>query len=57
MALHGGVKVYRATFFVFSDYLKPAVRMAAFMGLPITYVFTHDSIAVGEDIKAWIRGE
>lgn len=49
MALHGGVKVYGATFFVFSDYLKPAVRMAAIMGLPITYVFTHDSIAVGED--------
>ncbi|OOM79329.1 transketolase [Clostridium puniceum] len=49
MALHGGVKVYGATFFVFSDYLKPAVRMAAIMGLPVTYVFTHDSIAVGED--------
>jgi len=49
MVLHGGVKVYGATFFVFSDYLKPAVRMAAIMGLPVTYVFTHDSIAVGED--------
>lgn len=49
MALHGGVKVYVATFFVFSDYLKPAVRMSALMNLPVTYVFTHDSIAVGED--------
>ncbi len=49
MALHGGVKVYGGTFFVFSDYLKPAVRMAAIMGLPVTYVLTHDSIAVGED--------
>ncbi len=49
MALHGGLKVFVATFFVFSDYLKPAVRMAALMNLPITYVFTHDSIAVGED--------
>ncbi|MGL4372749.1 MAG: transketolase, partial [Turicibacter sp.] len=49
MALHGGVKVFGATFFVFCDYLKPAVRMAALMGLPVTYVLTHDSIAVGED--------
>lgn len=49
MALHGGVKVYGATFFVFSDYLKPAARMASIMGLPVTYVLTHDSIAVGED--------
>lgn len=49
MALHGGVKVYGGTFFVFSDYLKSAVRMAAIMGLPVTYVLTHDSIAVGED--------
>jgi transketolase len=49
MALHGGLKVFNATFFVFSDYLKPAIRLAALMGLPITYVFTHDSIAVGED--------
>ena len=49
MALHGGVKVYGGTFFVFSDYLKPAARMAAIMGLPVTYVLTHDSIAVGED--------
>lgn len=49
MALHGGVKVYGGTFFVFSDYLRPAIRLAALMGLPVTYVFTHDSIAVGED--------
>jgi len=49
MALHGGVKVYGGTFFVFSDYLRPAIRLAALMGLPVTYVLTHDSIAVGED--------
>ncbi|AJQ28139.1 transketolase [Pelosinus fermentans] len=49
MALHGGLKVYGATFFIFSDYLRPAIRLAALMKLPVTYVFTHDSIAVGED--------
>ncbi|WHY91463.1 transketolase [Neobacillus cucumis] len=49
MALHGGVKVFGATFFVFSDYLRPAIRLAALMKLPVTYVFTHDSVAVGED--------
>jgi transketolase len=49
MALHGGVKVFGATFFVFSDYLRPAIRLAALMKVPVTYVFTHDSIAVGED--------
>ncbi|MDR0137470.1 transketolase [Metabacillus idriensis] len=49
MALHGGLRVYGGTFFVFSDYLRPAIRLAALMGLPVTYVFTHDSIAVGED--------
>lgn len=49
LALHGGVKVYGGTFFVFSDYLRPAIRLAALMQLPVTYVFTHDSIAVGED--------
>lgn len=49
MALHGGVRPYAATFFVFSDYLRPAVRLSALMGVPVTYVFTHDSIAVGED--------
>lgn len=49
MALHGGVKVFGATFFVFSDYLRAAIRLSALMKLPVTYVFTHDSIAVGED--------
>ncbi|MDA7027901.1 transketolase [Bacillus sp. CLL-7-23] len=49
MALHGGLRVFAGTFFVFSDYLRPAIRLAALMGLPVTYVFTHDSIAVGED--------
>lgn len=49
MALHGGLKVYGGTFFVFSDYLRPAVRLSAIMKMPVTYVFTHDSIAVGED--------
>jgi transketolase len=49
MALHGGLQVFGGTFFVFSDYLRPAIRLAALMGLPVTYVFTHDSIAVGED--------
>jgi transketolase len=49
IALHGGTKVYGGTFFVFSNYLLPAIRMAAIQGLPVTYVFTHDSIAVGED--------
>ncbi len=49
MVLHGGVRVFVATFFVFSDYLKHSVRMSALMNLPTIYVFTHDSIAVGED--------
>jgi len=49
IALHGGLQVYGGTFFVFSDYLRPAIRLAALMKLPVTYVFTHDSIAVGED--------
>jgi len=49
MALHGGVTPYVATFFVFSDYVKPMMRLAALMGLPVTYVLTHDSIGVGED--------
>lgn len=49
MALHKGVKPYGGTFFVFSDYLRPAVRLAAIMDLPVTYVLTHDSIGVGED--------
>lgn len=46
---HGGTKTFAATFFVFSDYVRPAVRLAALSGLPAIYVFTHDSIAVGED--------
>ncbi|ARK32484.1 transketolase [Halalkalibacter krulwichiae] len=49
MALHGGVKAFGATFFVFSDYLRPAIRLSALMKLPVMFVFTHDSIAVGED--------
>ncbi|GAA5415200.1 transketolase [Paraliobacillus ryukyuensis] len=49
MALHGGLKVFGGTFFVFSDYLRPAVRLSAIQELPVTYVLTHDSIAVGED--------
>ncbi|MBN1675502.1 MAG: transketolase [Kiritimatiellae bacterium] len=49
MALHGGFRVYGATFFVFVDYCRPAVRLAAIMGLPVIYVFTHDSFYVGED--------
>ncbi len=47
--LHGGLRVFGGTFFVFSDYVRPAIRLSALMGLPVTYVFTHDSIAVGED--------
>lgn len=47
--LHGGLKVYGGTFFVFTDYLRPAVRLSAIQNLPVTYVLTHDSIAVGED--------
>lgn len=49
MALHGGVKPYGGTFFVFSDYLRPAMRLAAIQNLPVVYVLTHDSIGVGED--------
>ncbi|TAH69470.1 MAG: transketolase [Anaerolineaceae bacterium] len=49
MALHGGLKPYVSTFFVFSDYMKPMARLAALMEVPITYVLTHDSIGVGED--------
>jgi transketolase len=49
MALHGGVRVYGGTFLIFSDYMRPAIRLAAVMGLPVTYVFTHDSIGLGED--------
>jgi transketolase len=49
MALHGGVVPYGATFLVFSDYMRPSVRLAAMMGLHIVYVWTHDSIGLGED--------
>lgn len=49
IALHGGSKVYGSTFFVFSDYLRSALRSSALQKIPVTYVFTHDSIAVGED--------
>jgi transketolase len=49
MALHGGVRPYTATFLVFSDYMRPAIRLAALSELPVTFVFTHDSIGLGED--------
>lgn len=49
LMLHGGLKAFVATFFVFSDYVKPMARLTALMKLPLTYVFTHDSIGVGED--------
>ena len=49
MALHGGFRVFGATFFVFADYCRPSVRLAAIMGLPVILVFTHDSFYVGED--------
>jgi transketolase len=49
LGLHGGIRPYGSTFLVFADYMRPAIRLAAMMGLPVTYVFTHDSIWVGED--------
>ncbi len=49
LALHGGVRPFGSTFLVFADYMRPAIRMAALMELPVIYVFTHDSIWVGED--------
>jgi transketolase len=49
MAAHGGLRPYGGTFFVFSDYMRPAIRMAALMMLPVVFVFTHDSIGLGED--------
>lgn len=49
LALHSNLRVYGGTFLVFSDYVKAAIRLSALQGLPVTYVFTHDSIAVGED--------
>ena len=48
MAL-SGLRPYGSTFLVFSDYLKPAIRMSALMNLPVIYIFTHDSITVGQD--------
>ena len=49
MMLHGGVRPYAATFFVFTDYARPAIRLAALMELPVIYVMTHDSVGLGED--------
>ena len=49
MALHGGIRPYSGTFLVFSDYCRPAVRLSALMNQPVIYVFTHDSIGLGED--------
>jgi transketolase len=49
MALHGGVRPYGGTFLIFSDYMRPSIRLAALMGQPVVYVFTHDSIGLGED--------
>jgi len=49
MALHGGVRPYGGTFLVFADYMRPAIRLAALMGTRVIYIFTHDSIGVGED--------
>ncbi len=49
MALHGGVRPYGGTFLIFSDYMRPAIRLAGLMKQPVTYVFTHDSIGLGED--------
>jgi transketolase len=49
MALHGGLRPYCATFMVFSDYMRPSVRLASLMKLPVVFIFTHDSIYVGED--------
>lgn len=49
LALHGGIRPFGSTFLVFADYMRPAIRLAALMDLPVIYVFTHDSIWVGED--------
>lgn len=49
LALHGGLRPFCATFLVFSDYMRPSIRMAALMNLPVIYVFTHDSVYIGED--------
>jgi transketolase len=49
MALHGGIRPFTATFLIFSDYMRPAVRLAALMEIPVIFIFTHDSIGLGED--------
>ncbi len=49
LALHGGVRPFAATFFIFTDYARPAIRLASMMGLPVIYIMTHDSIGLGED--------
>jgi transketolase len=49
LALHGGLRPFVATFLIFADYLRPALRLSALMGLPVIYIFTHDSVSVGED--------
>lgn len=49
MALHGGIRPYIASFFVFSDYMKPVLRVSSITGLPVACILTHDSIGVGED--------
>ena len=49
ITLHGGLKAFGGTFFAFSDYMRPAIRLSALMGIPSTFVFSHDSIGVGED--------
>ncbi len=49
MAVHGGIRPYGGTFLIFSDYMRPPIRLAAMMGVPVVYVFTHDSIGLGED--------
>ncbi len=49
MALHGGIRPYASTFLIFTDYARPAIRLAAMTGLPVIYVMTHDSIGLGED--------
>jgi transketolase len=49
MALHGGIRPYGSTFLIFSDYMRPAIRLAALTGIPVTYIFTHDSVGLGED--------
>jgi transketolase len=49
LALHGGIRPYAATFFIFTDYARPAIRLASMMELPVIYVMTHDSIGLGED--------